>query len=103
LARRKDGRPLTPANRVEAKRLADRLATEQTVDPTEGRVIAYLIASEVFRCDVWFALDDSFNPGDGLAVFYADELSFLATKNIEQLREIHKVKLAFGPGARVRQ
>jgi hypothetical protein len=71
-------------------------------DISEGRIIAYLIASEVLGCDIWFALDDSFNPDDGLAVFYADELPFLATKDTQTLREIHKVKLAFG-GGRVRQ
>jgi len=73
-----------------------------TVDPTEGRIIAVLIASEVLGCDIWFALDDSFNPGDALAIFYADELPFLATKDAQTLKEIHKVKLAF-PGSRVRQ
>jgi hypothetical protein len=73
-----------------------------STDPTEGRVIAYLITSEVFGCDVWFALDDFFKTDDGLAVFYPDELPFLATKDAEQLREIHRVKLAF-PGSRVGQ
>jgi hypothetical protein len=72
-------------------------------DLTEGRIIAVLIASEVLGCDIWFALDDSFNPGDALAIFYADELPFLATKDADTLREIHKTKLAFGPGSRVRQ
>jgi hypothetical protein len=71
-------------------------------DATEGRIIAYLIASEVLGCDIWFALDDSFNPDDGLAVFYADEIPFLATKDAATLREIYKVKMAF-PGSRVRQ
>jgi hypothetical protein len=73
----------------------------ETIDPTEGRIIAYLIASEVLGADIWFALDDSFKADDGLAVFYTDELGFLKTKNAEQLKEIHKVKLAF-PGSRVR-
>jgi hypothetical protein len=67
-----------------------------STDPTEGRVIAYLIASEVLGADIWFALDDSFKPDDGLAVFYPDELSFLATKDAETLKEIHKNKLTFG-------
>ena len=71
-------------------------------DVSAGRIIAYLIASEVFGCDIWFVLDDSFNPGDGLAIFSADELPFLATKDAETLKEIHKYKLAF-PGSRVRQ
>ena len=68
----------------------------QPIDVTEGRVIAYLIASEVLGCDIWFALDDDFEAGDGLAVFYADELSFLKYKDAQTLKEIHKVKLAFG-------
>jgi len=76
--------------------------TTAAPDATEGRVIAYLIASEVLGCDVWFALDDSFEADDGLAVFYADELPFLVTKDAETLKEIHKVKLAF-PGCRVIQ
>jgi hypothetical protein len=71
-------------------------------DATEWPIVAVLIASEVLGADIWFALDDSFNPDDGLAVFYADELPFLATKDAETLKEIHKVKLAF-PGSRVRQ
>ena len=71
---------------------------EPVADATEGRIIAYLIASEVLGCDIWFALDDSFNPDDGLAVFYADEIPFLATKDAETLREICKVKMAFGGG-----
>jgi hypothetical protein len=74
----------------------------QRIDATEGRVIAYLIASEVLGCDIWLALDDSFNPDDGLAVFYGDELPFLATKDAETLKEIHKYKLA-SPGSRVRR
>jgi hypothetical protein len=74
----------------------------QPVDATEGRVIAYLIASEILGADIWLALDDSFTVNDGLAVFYPDELPFLATKDAETLKEIHKVKLAF-PGSRVRQ
>lgn len=79
----------------------DSPASEATADPTEGQVIAYLIASEVLGCDIWFALDDSFHADDGLAVFYPDELQFLATKDAETLKEIHKSKLVFG--GRVRQ
>ena len=75
---------------------------EPVADATDGRIIAYLIASEVLGCDIWFALDDCFNPDDGLAVFYADEIPFLATKDAETLKEIHKVKLA-SPGSRVGQ
>jgi hypothetical protein len=78
------------------------VSEKKEADPTEGRIIAVLIASKILGADIWFALDDSFNPDDGLAVFYEDELEFLKTKDAEQLLEIHKVKLAF-PGSRVRQ
>jgi hypothetical protein len=72
-------------------------------DPTEGRIIAVKINSQVLAADIWFALDDSFNPGDGLAVFYADELEFLKNKDTRTLRKIHETKVAFGPGSRMRQ
>ena len=94
--------PITVAPPV-AKKCLDSEKPEPAADPTEGPVIAYLIASEVLGCDIWFALDDSFNPGDGLAVFYADELEFLKSKDAQTLRKIHETKLAFGPGSRVRQ
>jgi hypothetical protein len=74
-----------------------------TADLSEGRIIAVLLASEVLGADIWFALDDSFNPGDGLAVFYADELEFLKDKDTQTLRKIHETKVAFGPGSRMRQ
>jgi hypothetical protein len=102
LARRKDGRPLTSQDRAEAKRLADGLADTQITDICEGRIIAVEICSNVLEAHIWLAFDDGFNPRDGQAVFYPDELPFLATKDAETLREIHKVKLAF-PGSRVRQ
>ena len=76
--------------------------TGDKADITEGRITAVLIASEVLGCDIWFTFDDSFKVDDGLAVFYADELPFLVTKDAETLKEIHKVKLAF-PGCRVIQ
>jgi hypothetical protein len=75
--------------------------TTAAPDATKGRVIAYLIASEVLGADIWFALDDSFTADDGLAVFYADEIPFLKSKDAETQREIHKQKLVFG--GRVRQ
>ena len=78
------------------------VSEQKDADTTEGRIIAYQIASKVLGVDIWFALDDSFEASDGLAVFCGGELEFLATKDAEQLRQIHKVKLAF-PGSRVRQ
>ena len=76
---------------------------EVPTDIVEGRIIAIEISSEVLGADIWLAFDDDFDPQDGQAVFYYHELPFLKEKTPEQLREIHKVKLAFGPGSRVRQ
>ena len=72
-------------------------------DLTDGPIIAVEICSNVLEAHIWLAFDESFNPGDGQAVFYADELEFLKTKDAETLREIHKAQLEFGPGSRVRQ
>jgi hypothetical protein len=94
--------PIIVAPQV-TKKCLDSEKPESAADPTEGRIVAVLIASEVLGADVWFSLDDSFNPGDGLAVFYADELGFLKSKDAQTLRKIHETKLAFGPGSRVRQ
>jgi hypothetical protein len=71
-------------------------------EPPEGRLLAVLICSHILEASIWLAMDDSFDPGDGLAVFYAGELEFLKTKDPHTLRAIHAVKLAFGPGSRVR-
>ena len=70
---------------------------------TEGEIIAVEICSTVLEDHVWLAFDRSFDPKDGKAIYYSDELPFLATKDIETLREIHKVKLAFGAGTLVRE
>lgn len=91
---------LDPEGRKQPTAIVDPERSE--VDPSVGRIIACLIASEVLGCDIWVALDDDFDPGDGLAVFYADELEFLKNKDADTLREIHRVKLAF-PGSRVGQ
>jgi|RhiMetdeSRZDD1v2_1073273.scaffolds.fasta_scaffold132726_2 hypothetical protein len=74
-------------------------------DPTEGRIVAVLITSEVLGADIWFALTDDWrpDPGDQTPVFYAHELEFLKNKDMGTLRKIYATKLAFGPGSRVRQ
>jgi hypothetical protein len=68
-----------------------------------GEIVAVLICSKILESHVWLAFDNDFKPADGQVVFYAHELEFLKTKTPEQLREIHKVKVAFGPGSRVRK
>lgn len=79
---------------------------EPVADPMDGRIIAVKICSHVLDACLWLAFDDDFQPGDDderLAVYYSHELPFLKDKTVDQLREIHKVKIAFGPGSRVRQ
>ena len=60
------------------------------------------ICSHVLEDEIWLILDRSFIPHDGLACYYAEEIPLLRDKTPEELREIHKAKLAF-PGARVIQ
>jgi hypothetical protein len=100
LARRKDGQPLTPEDREQARRMA---GTERfPADITDGQIVAVRICSHVLEADFWLALSPDFNPDDDLAIFYPDELPFLKDKNPETLKEIHRVKLQLG-GGRVRQ
>lgn len=87
------------------QRAAEPVPTERTADPTEGRIIAVKICSHVLDACIWLAFDDGFKPDEyePLAIFYADEIPLLKDKTPDQLREIHKVKLTFGPRAMVRQ
>ena len=80
-ARRKDGRPLTPKDKEEANRLAAQLPSTPSNDISEGRIVAVEICSNVLEAHIWLAFDDHFKTNDGQAVFYADELPFLATKD----------------------
>jgi hypothetical protein len=107
LARRKDRLPLTLADCEEARRLAIIEDFPPRVWVTEeirysGRLKAVKICSAVLEDHLWLILDRGFEPRDGLAVYYPEELPTLRTKTSEELRAIHKVKLAF-PGCRVVQ
>lgn|GEM_PF-2767510 len=106
-ARRKDGRPLTPEDREQARRMAviDELpprswVIEEVFDRQNLRAIK--ICSAFLEDHLWLIFDRNYQPIDGLAIYYGEELAELKTKTPEQLREIHKVKLAF-PGCRVIQ
>lgn len=101
LARRKDGQPLTREDREEAKKLA--LSDTEALEVQEGETIQGVrIASSVLGDEIWLILDRAFIPHDGLACYYAEEIPLLRDKTQEELREIHKAKLAF-PGARIIQ
>jgi len=43
----------------------------------------------------WLILDPTFVPEDHLPRYYPEELPILATKTSDELRAIHKAKLAF--------
>jgi hypothetical protein len=111
-ARRLDGKPLSDSDRQEARRIAESeglrpsftpLTPEQAAEIDSGKVRAVLIDSEILGAPFWFAFDESFDPADGIPVFYPDELQFLKDKPAATLRKIYETKRAFGLGTRVRQ
>ena len=67
-----------------------------------GELRAALICSAILQDHLWVICDRSFEPKDGLAVYYGEELPLLRSKTPEELREIHKVKITF-PGSRIIQ
>ena len=108
-ARRSDGKPLTGEDREEARRLAViedfppcAWVVEEIRDGTTGELRAVKICSAFLEDHLWLVIDRVYQPTDGLAIYYAEELCELRTKTQDQLREIHKVKLTF-PGCRVIQ
>lgn len=106
--RRLDGKPLSTADREEARRIAEAEQAgpsfaELTAEIDSGKVQAVLIHSEILQAPLWLAFNAEFDPGDGLPVFYADELQFLRNKPAATLRKIYETKLAFGRGSRVMQ
>ena len=72
-----------------------------SLDLENGSIVAVLIASEIFQADVWFSFRQEFDPQDGKAIFYWYELEILKNKTPEQLRDIHKAKLIFGPRSKL--
>jgi hypothetical protein len=68
----------------------------------DGSVQAVKIWSRILHDEIWLILAPSFVLVDGLACYYAEELPLLKGKTEDQLKEIHKTKLAF-PGCRVIQ
>ena len=83
-----------------------RPSESRTVEALEVRewetIQAVKICSHVLNDEIWLILDRAFIPHDGLACYYAEEIPLLRDKTPEELREIHKAKLAF-PGCRVIQ
>jgi len=106
-ARRRDRKPLTAEDREAAHRMAfvEELPPRVWVadEVRDGQVLkATKICSAILEDYLWLILDPSFEPKDNLAVYYPEELPVLRYKTSEELKEIHKTKLAF-PGCRVIQ
>jgi hypothetical protein len=108
-ARRTDLQPLTPADREEARILAQleerkiRAWIVEEVRAEDGNLSAALIiCSAALEDHLWLVIDRGFEPKDELAIYYPEELAYLKTKTPEQLQQVHKAKLAF-PGSRVIQ
>lgn len=111
LARRTDGKPLTDDDRQEAKRLiaaqqADQIGAcvvREEHSMATGALQAVQICSKVVEAHLWLVFDKNFDPADGLAIFYPEELAFLRDKSPDSLRDVHQIKLTFGKDARVVQ
>ena len=106
-ARRLDGKPLTPEDKEQAQRLAviEELPPRAWVveEIRDGEKLkAVKLCSALLEDYLWLIIDRGYQPTDGLAIYYPEELAELTTKTPEELREIHKVKLVF-PGCRVIQ
>jgi len=110
LARRIDGRPLTPRDRAEAKQMIQvrediapiHAEVVEEVRRKNGKLRAVLARSALFEARLWAIWDRSFEPKDNLAVYYAEEMPLLKGKSMEDLKLIHETKLIF-PGCRVIQ
>jgi len=110
LARRTDGRPLTPRDREEARRM---IQTREDLTPIRawvveevrgetGALMAAQICSALLESHLWVVWDRNFQPKDDLAIYYGDELPLLKGKSMEDLKLIQETKLIF-PGCRVVQ
>jgi len=74
----------------------------EAVGTQDGILQAVKICSALLEDHLWLIIDRSFTPADDSAIYYPEELPELKKKNLEDLRQIHKVKLVF-PGCRVIQ
>jgi len=73
-------------------------------DVDVGEVVAVLITSEVLNADIWLSFRDDFDPQDGKAIFFANELRMLKRKTPEELRKVHALRLTpSGLRTKVRQ
>lgn len=107
-ARRLDGKPLTPQDREEARRMAiiedlsPHACIIDEVRAGDGTLRAIKICSFFLEKHLWVLFDADFFPADDDPVFFSDELSFLKSKDHQELVKILEVKRIF-PRSRVIQ
>ena len=106
-AHRKDGKPLTDADREEARSMALFVGVPSGAWVTKelrdgGKLKAVKVCSGLLQDQLWVIVDRRYQPKDGLAIYYPEEFLELKSKTQEQVREIHRIKLTF-PGCRVIQ
>ena len=110
LARRTDGQPLTSQDREEAKQMIQvreditpiRAWVVEEIRSQNGGLRAIQICSAVLEAHLWVVWDRNYEPTDGLAVYFGEEMPLLKGKNMEDLKLIQETKLIF-PGCRVIQ
>ncbi len=74
----------------------------EEVRADNGKLRAVLIFSGMLEAHLWMIRDRSFQPNDGMACYFAEEIPLLKGKSLEDLKLIHQTKLIF-PGCRVVQ
>ncbi len=94
---------LAIAKKAEEKLKGEKAEATPSPEVVEDKTIQGVkIYSQVLHDEIWLILDRSFVPSDGLACYYPEEIPLLRNKTPEELKEIHRAKLAF-PGCRVIQ
>ena len=74
----------------------------RTVRDEAGMIRAVEVCSDLLGDHLWMLVDPSFEPRDGLAIYYASEIPLLKGKTSEDLKQIHAFKVIF-PGTRLLQ
>jgi len=84
---------------VVAERCEDGILEDGTIEK-DVITLAEKAFSRTLNSYLWILRDPDFRPGDGLALYYKDELAVFEKKTLTELRWAQELKLIF-PGCRV--
>jgi len=84
---------------VVAERCEDGILEDGTIEK-DVIIVAEKAFSRTLNSYLWILRDPDFRPGDGLALYYKDELAVFEKKTLTELRWAQELKLIF-PGCRV--